>query len=162
MNRSARYGGVFAIVLFAVWWAAGLVPTADERSQAWAADPAAPALEPVVDSMHQFMEYVFEPNYKLLQQHLASEPQDKKGWKPVKAASLMLAESGNLLLIRTPEEDGARWNEMSVAVRQLAGELYQTARTRDYATAHKQYQALLQKCNTCHEEFAEGEHQLQP
>ncbi|NIL97170.1 MAG: hypothetical protein GTO53_06360 [Planctomycetales bacterium] len=162
MQFVSRWGVVVAIGLLVFGWGIGLGPLGEEDQPVGAAEPAGPSLEPVVESMHQFMEYVFEPNYKLLRQHLAAEPADKKGWKPIKAASLMLAESGNLLLLRTPEEEGARWNELSVAVRQLSGQLYHTARDRDYPSASKQYRALLQKCNACHQEFAEGKYQLQP
>ena len=112
--------------------------------------------------MHEFMEYVFEPPYKRLRAAMASEPADRRAWKPVKAEALALAESANLLLFRAPEEDGDDWKKLSVAVRTSGGALYQAARTRDFAAATKHYRAMLQQCNACHTQFAGGEHQLQP
>ena len=134
----------------------------DTRS--WAEEQAgsAPAQRPVVDSMHQFMEYYFEPNYKLLKQNLAEAPQDKNAWKPVKAGGLILAEGGNLLLMRVPDEDAARWQKLSVEVRGAAAELYQAARDQDYEAARGHYTKMLTKCNACHTDFADGEHQLKP
>ena len=124
-------------------------------------DPFRPA--PVVESMHQFMEYVFEPSYKQLKASLAAEPQEKADWKPVKGGSMVLAEGGNLLLLREPEEgDLKTWQDLSVAVRADAGQLYAAARERDYTAARSAYLAMLKNCNACHREFADGEHQLVP
>src|SRR5262245_18130875 len=63
------------------------------------------AAKPVESDMHESMEYVFEPTYKRLKPAMASAPADNKGWKAIKADSLILAESGNLLLIRQPDKD---------------------------------------------------------
>ena len=76
--------------------------------------------------------------------------------------SLTLAESANLLLIRVPDEGAHEWRKLSVAVRAHGGELYQAARKSDYTAARKAYVMMLNKCNTCHEQFADGEHQLEP
>ena len=111
--------------------------------------------------MHEFMEYVFEPPYKRLRTAMASDP-DNAGWKAIKSDSLILAEAGNLLLLRHPEDNEASWREHSVAVRDLGKEFYTAARKKDYAAAKKGYTVLLQKCNSCHDKFAGGEHQLKP
>lgn len=122
--------------------------------------PRVPA--PVDESMHHFMEYVFEPNYKRLKVSMASEPEDRAIWKAIKGDSLTLAESANLLLLRAPKEDKDMWQVFSLAVRGTGGELYQAARKSDYAAAHKAYTRMLQHCNACHKEFADGKHQLTP
>ena len=36
---------------------------------------------PVEKSMHEFMEYVFQPGYKRLKKNMASEPANKAAWK---------------------------------------------------------------------------------
>ncbi len=118
--------------------------------------------QPVVDSMHQFMEYVFEPTYKRLKMQMAQAPEDKNAWKEVKSSSLILAEGGNLLLIRTPKEDAQEWNNLSTVIRDLGGQLYLASRKRDYKAAHQHYTAMLEKCNACHKKFAKGKHQLKP
>ena len=46
-----------------------------------------------VDNMHHFMEYICEPSYKGLKATLATEPTNRKQWKPFKNHSLVLAES---------------------------------------------------------------------
>ena len=123
---------------------------------------AATAPEPVEDDMHEFMEYVFQPTYRRLKAEMAEQPADNQAWKAIKSDSLILAEGGNLLLIRTPDEKADSWNEHSAAVRELAGELYASAKAKDYAAAREHYTTMLQKCNSCHNDFADGEHQLKP
>lgn len=152
--------GACCLVAAAVIWSgspadAPSIVRADEAPQA-----ARPA--PVEEDMHEFMEYAFQPAYLRLQAAMAAEPKDNAGWKPIKAESLVLAEGGNLLLMRPSAEDARDWNAYSIQVRQLGGELYAAARKKDFATARKRYEAMLLRCNACHDQFAGGEHQLEP
>ena len=117
---------------------------------------------PVEDDMHEFMEYVFLPTYERLKTQMAAEPTGQKAWKDIRSASLILAEGGNLLLIRPSQEDAAEWKQLSLAVRDHGGKLYQSARRRDYPAAREHYEAMLGRCNACHERFAGGEYQLSP
>ena len=118
--------------------------------------------QPVDDNMHHFMEYIFEPNYNRLRTSMANEPQDKKAWKAIKGDALTLAECANLLMARGPEEEADAWRRLSVAVRTHGGELYQAARKSEYRSARKAYETMLKNCNACHQQFAEGEYQLEP
>ena len=122
------------------------------------------AVKPVEPSMHEFMEYAFEEPYKRLKKSLAAEPADRAAWKGIKSDGLILAEAGNLLILRDSEggDDAAAWRKLSAAVRDAGGDFYQAARKRDYAAAKASYATLLQKCNACHNAFADGEHQLAP
>ena len=47
-------------------------------------------------------------------------------------------------------------------MRELGGELYGAAKEKNYESARQHYTAMLLKCNSCHDEFADGEHQLTP
>lgn len=126
------------------------------------ADRAADAGVPVEPDMHEFMEYVFQPTYKRLKAQMAAEPADNQGWKAIKADALTLAEGGNLLLIRQPEDDRKDWTRHSIQVRDLGGQLYRAAGAKDFKTARQRYEAMLTNCNACHQQFAGGEHQLKP
>lgn len=118
----------------------------------------------VEGDMHEFMEYVFEPPYKRLKAGLAAAPEaaDRNAWKGLKSDALILAEAANLLLHRPPEERAADWHKNALAVRQQGGELYQAAKKRDADLTRKHFAAMLKKCNHCHDDFADGEHQLAP
>ena len=135
---------------------------AGANSAARAESPQAAAPQAVEKDMHEFMEYVFQPTYLRLKQAMAAEPADNKAWKPIKADSLILAEGGNLLLMRAPEKDAAAWNELSAAVRDAGAGLYAAAKKKDFQAARPHYEQMLKKCNACHDQFADGEHQLAP
>jgi hypothetical protein len=151
-------GLLAAVLMFGTW-----ITTGEEVSAASeAATAAEPAPEPVDDDMHHFMEYVFEPSYKRLRAEMAKETKDKAVWKAVKGDALTLAECANLLLLRAPDVDADDWRELSTAVRTEGSALYQAARKSDADAAKKAYLGMLTKCNACHEQFAGGEHQLQP
>ena len=151
---------IFSLLIILVLSAFTLLPT---DSPATADEPKPTAgPQPVDDSMHHFMEYVFEPNYKRLKASLASEPKDKQAWKGIKGDALTLAEATNLLMVRGPKQNGYAWAPLSVAVRTHGSELYQAARKSDYAAARKAYTTMLTNCNACHKQYADGKHQLKP
>ena len=120
------------------------------------------APKPVEADMHEFMEYVFEPTFRRLKPAMATAPADNKAWKAIKADSLILAEGGNLLLARQPEKDAADWIRHSVQVRETGGQLYEAAKAKDAPAARKHYEAMIQQCNACHKQFANGEYTLSP
>jgi hypothetical protein len=136
----------------------------DRPVAAQAAKGAAEAApRPVEDDMHEFMEYYFEPAYLRLKAAMASAPADNRGWKAIKGESLALAEGGNLLLLRAPQdEQAAVWRQLSLGVRELGGKLYDAGKKKDFAAARTHYETLLQRCNKCHDAFADGKHQLAP
>lgn len=136
---------------FVGWNTVGAEPTANS-----------PVPKPVEDDMHEFMEYVFQLPYQRLRENMKSEPTQSSGWMAIKSDSLILAEGGNLLLIRGGGDDPAAWNEHAEQVRALGGQLYDTAKQKDFKAARGHYETLLNKCNSCHNKFADGEHQLKP
>jgi cytochrome c553 len=154
----------WSVTLFAVILVGSLVAMSASRSKTARAD--APTThdqpQPVEKDMHEFMEYVFQPTYKRLKLSIASEPTDKGAWKGIKADALILTEGGNLLLLRKPKENVAIWDELSAAVRESGGDLYLSAKKKDYPSARQHYESMLTKCNACHDKFADGKHQLSP
>ena len=134
----------------------------DHKSEEEAEEESEEEETPVEADMHEFMEYVFEPPYLRLKASLATAPEDKAVWKGIKSDSLILAEAGNLLLGRPPEGGEADWNAHAVKVRTVGGLLYTAAKKKDAIETRKQWEGLLESCNACHKQFADGEHMLQP
>ena len=118
--------------------------------------------QPVEEDMHEFMEYVFAPSYERLKAGMSAEPSNKAEWKVIKAEALTLAEASNLLWLRKPEQEIEAWTQTASNVRAAGSRLYQAGRKGDYQSARAAYQAMLQQCNRCHQEFADGEYQLEP
>lgn len=160
MNLSRTFG--LAVLVLAVTVAVSAVMTASNPTVFAANKAAAPAPEAVEDDMHEFMEYVFQPAYKRLKPAMASAPADNSGWKVIKAESLLLAEGGNLTMLRAPENHADAWNKVSAEVREHGKALYAAGRKKNFEAAQTAYRAMLQSCNQCHKQFAGGEHQLKP
>lgn len=117
---------------------------------------------PVEDSMHEFMEYVFQPTYLRLKASMVTAPVDNKGWKAVKSDSLILAESCNLLFARKPDEHGDDWTSHAAASKTHGAELYNAAKEKNFEAATTAYKTMLNNCNACHKQFEDGKHILQP
>ncbi len=117
---------------------------------------------PVEDSMHEFMEYVFQPTYQRLKASMAAAPIDNKGWKAVKSDALILAESCNLLFVRKPDEHGDDWAKHATASKTHGAELYKAAKEKNFEAATTAYKMMLNNCNACHKQFEDGKHILQP
>ena len=100
-------------------------------------------------------------SYKGLKATLATEPSNRKEWKPFKNHSLVLAESIALVAQRGPKEEdkSKQWKQISLDVHKHATALYKSS--GDYDQAKKHYGAMLDSCNKCHAVFAEGKYQLE-
>ena len=123
---------------------------------------AADDIVAVEDSMHEFMEYVFQPTYLRLKQSMATAPADNKGWKAIKSDTLILAESCNLLYSRKPEEKAEDWVKHATASKDNGAKLYKAAKAKDFTAATDAYKAMLESCNACHRQFEDGKHILAP
>jgi hypothetical protein len=134
------------------------------RAAAQATREQRPKPEPVEPDMHEFMEYLFQPTYVRLKGAMEEEPEDDDGatWGTVKSGALILAEGGNLIMLRGPEEERGAWDTHAAAVRSAGGQLYRAAKEKDFDAATAHYEVMLTACNACHDEFADGEHQLSP
>ncbi len=124
--------------------------------------PAADEAKIVEDSMHEFMEYVFQPTYRRLKASMAAEPTDNNGWKAIKSDSLILAESCNLLFVRLPDENATDWAKHAMASRDAGAALYKAAREKKFEPASEAYKLMLNNCNACHRQFEDGKHILAP
>jgi hypothetical protein len=118
--------------------------------------------KPIDVNMHDFMEGVFQSPYLRLKKSMSAEPKDNASWKLLRSDALILAEGGNLVMMRKPEKDIQAWEQFSVASRNAGEELVKAAKLRDFKGASTAYQSMLKHCNACHQQFAEGKHQLAP
>jgi hypothetical protein len=136
--------------------------SSNDANAAYSPDAGVEVAVPVEDSMHEFMEYVFQPTWLRLKVSMATAPTDNKGWKALKSDSLILAESCNLLLGRKPDEHGDDWVKHAIASKTHGAALYKAAREKDFETATTAYKTMLDNCNACHKQFESGKHILQP
>lgn len=155
IRRSIWPGGLLLVVCAGLWALPGS-PRADDPVR-----PEAP-LDAVEPDMHEFMEYAFQEPYKRLKSALAQAPADNAAWKGIKSDALILAEGGNLILLRGPDEKREAWRKHSIEVRSAGAELYRAGKAKDYPAAKAKWATLLMHCNACHDDFSEGDPQLKP
>src|SRR5437588_1825499 len=94
-----------AAILVALACGTTLSADAQERIRAPAATANPPRLTPVAETK-LIMEGVAHANYQGIERNLKQEPKDVETWKFVRGQALLVAESGNLLMIRPPHNDG--------------------------------------------------------
>ncbi|MEZ6124408.1 MAG: hypothetical protein R3C49_14715 [Planctomycetaceae bacterium] len=157
--KTARFAFPVLLLASVIW---GIQFHSTETVQATPSVPTDDQAQVVEDSMHEFMEYVFQPTYRRLKASMAAAPADNAGWKAIKSDSLILAESCNLLFARLPETDSKDWAHHSATSRTAAADVYQAARAKDFDRASASWKAMLENCNACHRQFENGKHILTP
>ena len=113
-------------------------------------------------NMHDYMEGMFQATYRRLKPLMAEEPKDNTGWKAIRSESLILSEGCNLLQLHTPKDKSDGWIELSQVCRDEAIKIFAAAKKKDFATSKASYESMLTHCNKCHQDFANGKHQLTP
>jgi hypothetical protein len=162
--KSSAHSSLYFSAAFIPLLAAGLLLPAWLSAQLSAHSTTAEtgAIKPIDVNMHDFMEGVYQAPYKRLKVAMAKEPADNAAWKAIRSDALILAEGGNLLLARLPEENKADWIKHSELARDAGGEFVATAKKKDFAAAKAAYEKMLIHCNDCHKQFEQGKHILTP
>jgi hypothetical protein len=165
VNLLRRLGIPLAAALIAATIATSVAPirlSAGSHAEA----PVAPnddALKPLIDA-HEFMEHVVTGTFDTVKKGLREKPSDARAWRAVRDSSLLLGESGNLLLIRKPAgADAAEWAKLSVALRESGDALAKAAKAKNYDACRTAYLAVVRSCNQCHVQHGDdGEPKIEP
>src|SRR5262249_5289667 len=93
---------------------------------------AQPAQEPVVGAQ-LVVEGPALPNLRGLDRNLRQKPAEAEAWSFLRGQALLVAETGNLLLLRPPKSAGQdAWNANAAQMRESATRLARAAAERDY------------------------------
>jgi hypothetical protein len=112
---------------------------------------SAPRLEPVADTK-LLMEGLASPNSRALGKLLAARPKEDAAWNFARGQALLLAELGNLLLMRPPPTGAAdAWSASAVELRERAAALGRAAAAKDYLQTRASLAAVANACNRCHQ-----------
>ena len=112
-----------------------------------------PKLEPVAETK-LLMEGLLNANFRGLERLLNQKAPDAQGWTFARGQSLLIAEAGNLLMLRPPKNEGRQaWFERSMELRRLAVQLAQTIGRKDLERSRLALQTLANSCNRCHQTF---------
>jgi hypothetical protein len=100
------------------------------------------------------MEGMTLPNYRGLETQLQKKPADAEGWTFVRGQALLVAESGNLLMLRPPKNQGQdAWMRLAADLRDRATDVARQAANRNYEKAVNSVGDLTAACNRCHQTF---------
>lgn len=115
---------------------------------------ATPRLEPVAET-RLLMEALGKANYEGLNRLLKDPPASAEAWTFARGQALLLAEMGNLLMIRPPKSRAAQdsWMAKSLELRTAATKLARSAGEKDYLASRANLASLTNTCNRCHEGF---------
>jgi hypothetical protein len=112
-----------------------------------------PKLEPVAETK-LLMEGLAHANFRGMEKLLRQKPGDAPAWTFLRGQALLVAETGNLLMMRPPRNPGqSPWMERATALRAQAVKLAQAAAREDYAGCKAGMRDLAAACNRCHDSF---------
>jgi hypothetical protein len=117
---------------------------------------ASPKLEAVAETK-LLMEGLTQPNYRALEKALADKPADAEAWTFHRGQALLIAETGNLLMLRPPRNAGQEtWMARATDLRQAATALAKEAGAGELARSREALRGVAAACNRCHETFRVG------
>ena len=118
------------------------------------APSAPPQLEPIAEA-RLLMIGITKPNFDALGKLLKEKPADADAWTFARGQAILMAEAGNLLMMRPPKAKAAQdaWMNRSVELRTAAVKVAKAAGEKDFSTARTAMASLANACNRCHETF---------
>lgn len=148
MGRRAQFLAVALLVL------AVAGPAAPQTGDSRPGEPRPPLRPEAVAETRLLMEALTEPNFRGLEKLLETRPANTEAWTFARGQALIIAETGNLLMLRQPRGDGkAAWLQRAAEVRGAATRLARAAAARDYDLSRSVLASLANSCNHCHQTF---------
>ena len=90
----------------------------------------------------------------------SNQPLDAKGWTTARNQALMLAESGNLLMVGTRVRDSGNWIKMSRAMVDAAALAASAAEKKDAMALEAATDAITVSCMECHRPYRDQGRQM--
>jgi hypothetical protein len=114
-----------------------------------------PRLVPLAET-RVLMDGINWPNFIALEQGLKRPPRDDHSWLALRDHALLIAENGNLLLLRSPGKKSEAWTDRAVALRTVAARLADAAAERNAGRSRQVLLELARTCDRCHDTFQTG------
>jgi hypothetical protein len=100
------------------------------------------------------MEGLAQANFRGLEHLLQKKPADAESWAFVRGQALLLAETGNLLMLRPPRNNGQSvWMDRATDLRTAAARLARDAGNQDFERSRASLVQVANTCNRCHQTF---------
>ena len=104
-----------------------------------------------VASVAQIMQAMVVPSSNSLFDVARHAPESDEQWAAVRNSAVLLAESGNLLLMGRRSKDTDVWRETSLALAGAGAAALRAAEARDAAAVIEAGDAMVDACEVCHE-----------
>jgi hypothetical protein len=118
--------------------------------------PPNPRLLPVPQKVAEtrlLMDAINQANFQGLEHLLHEKPPTTDAWIFARGQALLIAECGNLLMIRPPTVGRAVWLDRCADLRSAATRVARATADRDYPRARNLIAELATSCNRCHDTF---------
>lgn len=98
---------------------------------------------------------IAEPNLRSIGQLLKNKPKDAEGWTFAHGQALLVAETGNLLMLRPPQgrDQQNTWMAFSAELRENGTSLGTALVAKDYLQSRAALATTANTCNRCHQSF---------
>lgn len=130
-----------------------------------AAAPLAQGQEPFqpVGTMSQLMtSMVYPAANDILLAIYRGAPQDAREWTAVERSAVLLAESGNVLMMRGHAVDQGQWLKNARMMVDAGAAAYKAARAKDATALAAVAEPLNTSCISCHKTYRRNVHPAQP
>lgn len=117
-------------------------------------------------SMHDLMESMFDPTADTIWESVGTivtaegtfekAPQTDEEWDVVRAASISLAEAGNLLMLPQRSGGSDEWNKLAQALTEQSLRSMKAAEAKDKTALFNVGADLYESCVNCHKRFHPG------
>ncbi len=121
-----------------------------------AASAQQPTLKPVA-SVNQLMKAIIIPSSDAVFQVAMEAPQDDEAWVAVQNSALMLAESGNLLMIGDRAKDTGDWIKAAQALIEAGTVAFKAAEAKNVDALMEAGDQVYATCEGCHEQYIDKE-----
>ncbi|HTW67513.1 MAG TPA: hypothetical protein VME17_23000 [Bryobacteraceae bacterium] len=129
---------------------------------AFAAVAQAPPRFQLVGNMSQLMIDIIYPTSDALFYVDRDPPKDQHDWNVLRGQALMLAESGNLLVMPGRARDQENWIKYSKQLTELGQTAFRAAQNKDLAGIQALNDPLNDVCVNCHYQYRPGYHRGHP
>jgi len=147
-------GGLFATAVVTLI-VTGSAPSQPPRPAQPQSRPR-PKLEAVAETK-LLMEGLLQANFRGLERNLRQRPADETAWVYARGQALLMAETGNLLLLRPPKSTGQDvWLEMAADLREKSTRLARSAAAKDLEQSRIGLANVATSCNRCHQTFGQA------
>jgi hypothetical protein len=126
------------------------------------APPQPAAMFQAVGTMRQLMIDIIYPTSDAIFYVDREPPKTEKEWGDLRGQALMLAESGNLLMMDGRARDQKNWIMESKMLIDIGGKAYKAAQAKDIAGILALNDSLNAACVVCHYQYRPGYHRRKP